>query len=95
MLIWSVVLNKTDTETKEGYKNTRNIWTVNMDKMEKISWIEHITNEEIVERVEDSWTLMDKIQNGNLNGSVTQCQKCQKDNWIEMVMGRTQAMLHS
>lgn len=61
MLTWSVALNKMDIETEEGYQNTRHIWTVNMDKMEKVSRIEHITNEEIVDRVEGSWTLMDKI----------------------------------
>ena len=41
--------------------------------MEKISWNEHVRNEEVLHRVKEHWNILREISKSKANGLVTIC----------------------
>src|ERR1043165_1859263 len=68
-LVWSVVLNGSETWTirKEDIKRLEAwemwIWR----RMEKVSWTEHVTNEEVLQRVEEKRSLITTLRERQKN----------------------------
>ena len=64
VLVWSVVLYGAETWTmrKEDIKALEAFEMWIWRRMEKINWTEHITNDEVLKRVEESRTLLETIR---------------------------------
>src|SRR6218665_1469004 len=69
VLIWSVALCGAETLTmrKEDFKRIEGFEMWIWRRTERISWTEHRTNEEILKKVEENRSLMDKIRTRQKN----------------------------
>jgi hypothetical protein len=72
--IWSTALFGTETWTLQAdQKHLESFEMSCWRRMEKISWTDHVRNEEVLLRVKEQRNILHKYVNGRLTGMVTLC----------------------
>jgi hypothetical protein len=73
--IWSIALNGAETWTLRAVdqKQLESFETWCWRRMEKISWTDHVRNEEVLLRVKEQRNILHEIRNGRRTGLVTFC----------------------